>query len=229
MSTRPDRTTGTAARCLLLVTLLLCLATGWACGDRPGTGPAAVPENAGEEENAARWLAALERAGEGTGNRLKVFIFYQSTAGNLLRPEENEIFRTERLIDQAKQVIELLARGPAGSGAVSPLPSGARLRSLFLFEDGLAVADFSGEMSRANPGGAWGERAAVFAVVNSLTFNFPSIRRVKILVDGREAETLAGHLNLARPFSMDLSMVGAALPVDSGVVVEPVLGPVEGE
>ena len=67
---------------------------------------------------------------------------------------------------------------------------GTRLRSLFLFEDGLAVADFSGEMSRAHPGGAWGERAAVYVVVNSLTFNFPSIRRVKILVDGREADAV---------------------------------------
>lgn len=200
----------------LLLCSLLCFVVGLGCGDRRENGSAAVPENASSEVTGNQWLAALEQAGDGEGNRLKVFIFYQSSTRNLLLPEENEIFRTERLTDQAKQVIELLVRGPAGKGAVSALPRGTRLRSLFLFEDGLAVADFSGEMSRAHPGGVWGERASVYAVVNSLIFNFPSIRRVKILVDGREAETLAGHLSLARPFRMDLSMVGAPLSGPGG-------------
>jgi hypothetical protein len=228
MTTRPNRTTHAAVRCLWLV-LLFCLAVGWGCGDRSGDETAPVPEDTGGEVNGAGWLAALEQAGEGSGNRLKVFVFYQSATRNILLPEENEIFRTDRLIDQAKQVIELLARGPAGTGAVSPLPEGTRLRSLFIFEDGLAVADFSGEMSRAHPGGAWGERAAVYAVVNSLTFNFPSIRRVKILVDGREAETLAGHLSLARPFAMNLSMVGSLLAAADGVPDESVVEPMVGE
>lgn len=200
---------------LVLCSLLLCVCAGWGCGDGEQDG-AGAPETGSAEDAGAEWLAALEEAGAGEGNRLKVFIFYQSSTRNLLLPEENEIFRTDRLTDQAKQVIELLVRGPAGTGAVSALPAGTRLRSLFLFEDGLAVADFSGEMSRAHPGGVWGERASVYAVVNSLIFNFPSIRRVKILVDGREAETLAGHLSLARPFIMDLSLVGAPLSGPGG-------------
>lgn len=207
----------------LLVLALLLVPPG--CGENTGEEPAA-PEAAAVETPASQWLAALAQSG--AGNRLKVFIFYQSSVSNLLLPEENEIFRTEQLTDQAKQVIELLARGPSGNGALSPLPPGTRLRSLFLVGDGLAVADFSGEMSRAHPGGAWGERASIYAVVNSLAFNFPSIRRVKILVEGREAETLAGHLSLARPFVMDLSMVGSPLagPGGSGAVeAQPLLEP----
>ncbi len=220
---------GVAGRFLPLVfcSLLFCVCAGWGCGDgQPDA--AGDPEATSAEDSGAEWLAALEEAGAGEGNRLKVFIFYQSSTRNLLLPEENEIFRTEKLTDQAKQVIELLVRGPAGRGAVSALPPGTRLRSLFLFEDGLAVADFSGEMSRAHPGGVWGERASVYAVVNSLIFNFPSIRRVKILVDGREAETLAGHVSLARSFIMDLSMVGAPLSGPGGGEVpeeRPVLQP----
>lgn len=215
---------------ILLCSFLLCLAAGWGCGHDQGDESTAVPENVASEDSGALWLAALDQAGAGEGNRLKVFIFYQSSTRNLLLPEENEIFRTERLTDQVKQVIELLARGPAADGAVSPLPPGTRLRSIFLFEGGLAVADFNGEMSRAHPGGVWGERAAIYSVVNSLTFNFPSIRRVKILVDGREAETLAGHLSLTRPFRMDLSMVGSPLPGPGGaeaLVEQPALQPPE--
>lgn len=197
------------ARCpVLACALLVCLAAGIGCGGGPGGEGAPSTEPAAAGDSASRWLAELE-SGAGEANRLKVFLFYQSADGDLLLPVEREIFRTEELVDQAKQVIELLARAPEDGEAVSALPPGTRLRSLFLFEDGLAVADFSGEMSRAHPGGVWGEVATIYSVVDSLTFNFPSIRRVKILVDGREAETLAGHVSLAHPFGMDLSMVGA--------------------
>ncbi len=34
---------------------------------------------------------------------------------------------------------------------------------------------------------------------------------MKILVEGRETETLAGHISLARPFRMDLSLVGSPI------------------
>lgn len=195
-------------RLAVFCALLACLAAAAGCGGGASDegAPALAPEAA--DDSADRWLAALE-SDTGEANRLKVFLFYQSAASDLLLPVEREIFRTEKLVDQAKQVIELLARAPDDEVAVSALPQGTRLRALFLFEDGLAVADFSGEMSRAHPGGVWGEVATIYSVVDSLTFNFPSIRRVKILVDGREAETLAGHLSLARPFVMDLSMVGA--------------------
>ncbi len=206
---------------VLVCLLLLCLVAGWGCGREQGDGSAPAPENTAADDSGSQWLAALEQPGAGEGNRLKVFIFYQSSTRNLLLPEENEIFRTERLTDQVKQAIELLARGPAGKGAVSALPPGTRLRSLFLFEDGLAVVDFNGAMSRAHPGGVWGERAAVYSVVNSLTFNFPSIRRVKLLVEGRELETLAGHLSLDRPFGMDLSMVGSPLSGPGGAETPP--------
>ena len=72
-----------------------------------------------------------------------MFIFFQSTRGSRLSPVEMEIFRTERLTDQAKQVIELLSHPPEDGSAVSALPPGTRLRSLFICDDGLAVADFS--------------------------------------------------------------------------------------
>ena len=227
---RSMHSTGSDCLVVLACSLLLCLVLGWGCGGDQGDGSAGVPQDTATEESGAQWLAALEQTGAEEGNRLKVFIFYQSSRRNLLLPEENEIFRTERLTDQAKQVIELLARGPAGEGAVSALPPGTRLRSLFLFEDGLAVADFNGAMSRAHPGGVWGERATVYSVVNSLTFNFPSIRLVKILVEGREVETLAGHLSLTRPFRMDLSMVGSPLSGPGGaepLVERPALQPLE--
>jgi hypothetical protein len=47
--------------------------------------------------------------------------------------------------------------------------------------------------------------------VNSLTYNLPEIRQVKILVGGAEKETLAGHC-LLLPLAMDLSITDVMPP-----------------
>ena len=41
----------------------------------------------------------------------------------------------------------------------------------------------------------------VYSVVNSLTLNFPEIKGVQFLVEGKEIETIAGHLSLRQPIS----------------------------
>jgi spore germination protein GerM len=149
-------------------------------------------------------------------NRLRVYLFFQSVERNLLVPEEGEIFRTENLADQAKQVLELLIRGPSGPGVLPTLPEETRLRELFIIGEDLIVVDLNREILRSHPGGVWAEMASVYSIVNSLTFNFPSIRWVKFLINGDEAESLAGHVSLARPFLMDLSIVGQPLSWPSG-------------
>ena len=57
-----------------------------------------------------------------------------------------------------------------------------------------------------HPGGLAMELASIYSVVNSLTQNVGKIGRVQILIEGAEAETLAGHIDLSHPFSEDLSM-----------------------
>jgi hypothetical protein len=52
------------------------------------------------------------------------------------------------------------------------------------------------------------ELASIYSVVNSLTQNVSGINRVQILIEGAEAETLAGHIDLSRPLVEDLSMTG---------------------
>jgi len=47
----------------------------------------------------------------------------------------------------------------------------------------------------------------VYAVVNSVAGNFPAVRRVQILLDGLPADTLAGHIDLSRPLTPDLTLL----------------------
>ena len=41
----------------------------------------------------------------------------------------------------------------------------------------------------------------MFTIVNVLTTNLPDIKAVQILIDGKEVDTLAGHVDLRRPLA----------------------------
>jgi len=44
----------------------------------------------------------------------------------------------------------------------------------------------------------------VYALVNALTSNLPAISGVQLLIDGKEIDSLAGHLDLRRPLEQNL-------------------------
>jgi hypothetical protein len=50
------------------------------------------------------------------------------------------------------------------------------------------------------PSGILSEQMAVDSIAQTLGANVPSIRRLKILIHGQEAETLAGHIDLTGVF-----------------------------
>jgi len=45
------------------------------------------------------------------------------------------------------------------------------------------------------------ESLAVYAIVNSLAANIPAVKRVKILVEGQQVDTLGGHADLTESFT----------------------------
>ena len=69
-----------------------------------------------------------------------------------------------------------------------------------------AVVDLCGEVSTKHPGGSFTELLTVYTIVNAVTANLPTIQRVQILIDGKEAETLAGHVDLRRPLIRDVTL-----------------------
>jgi hypothetical protein len=75
------------------------------------------------------------------------------------------------------------------------------LRAFYITERGDAFVDLSAEASTLqHAGGSTLELLTVYAIVNAVTANLSSVERVQILIDGRQADTLAGHVDLRRPF-----------------------------
>ena len=61
-----------------------------------------------------------------------------------------------------------------------------------------AVVDTNAAFADAHPSGVLAEELTIASMVNTLNANDPQITRVKILVDGKERDTLAGHADLRR-------------------------------
>lgn len=127
-----------------------------------------------------------------------ITLFFLSEEDALLHPEEREILDNPSVAHLASQTIEELLKG-SRNGSPSSFPDETKLRELFVTREGIAFVDFSGEISDGHVSGSTAEFHTVFTVVNSLTYNFKSIKRVFILIKGIEKETLAGHIDLSRP------------------------------
>ena len=67
-------------------------------------------------------------------------------------------------------------------------------------------------MTTRHTGGSLDELFTVYAIVNSATVNLPAISRVQILIDGKEVDTLAGHVDLRNPLSKNLTWVKSDNP-----------------
>jgi sporulation and spore germination protein len=131
----------------------------------------------------------------------------------ILSGEDQTIFRSAELANRARQILQKLLEGPKTAGLYPSLPKDTKLQEVFIDGMGLAYVDFSSPISANHPGGMLNEQATVYSIVNSLTYNLPEIRQVKILVGGAEKETLAGHC-LLLPLGMDLSITNVAPPKD---------------
>jgi len=124
-----------------------------------------------------------------------VTLYFSEEEGEYLVGEKREIPKKESVEEEAKEAIIELIRGPRGE-LIPTLPSQTELLGLQLDQRGLARVNFNRALTQNHPGGSSAEMMTVYSVVNSLTSNFPTIKRVQFLVEGKQVETIAGHLSL---------------------------------
>jgi spore germination protein GerM len=140
--------------------------------------------------------------------KITATLYYVSDDGAELMGAQREVPFGEPVIEQARRIIEAQI-APVAAPLASAVPPGTTLRSLYLTEKGEAFVDLSVEVRTKHSGGSLDELLTVYTIVNVLTVNLPAIQRVQILIDGREADTLAGHVDLRHPLEKQLKWVKA--------------------
>jgi spore germination protein GerM len=135
-----------------------------------------------------------------------VTLFFIADGDDLLHKETREIAAGPTEADEAERALAALVAG-SEEGLVSPLPPQTRIRQVFIARDGVATVDLSRDAAEGFAYGSSSELAAVYAVVNTLVYNFKPVKKVILLVEGAERETLGGHVDLSRAFFPDYSLV----------------------
>ncbi|HZB26223.1 MAG TPA: GerMN domain-containing protein [Vicinamibacterales bacterium] len=183
----------------IVVVVLLALGGGWVLfvglprwyGSRPVEGAAVPPP-----------------AAAGTERKITATLYFVSEDGLSLVGVQREVLFGEAVEEQARRILEAqLGRAP--QPLMSAIPEATALRALFLTERGEAFVDLSGEARAKHTGGSLDEIFTIYAIVNALTVNLPAISRVQILVEGKEVDTLAGHVDLRHPLQKNLKWVKA--------------------
>lgn len=135
-----------------------------------------------------------------------VTLFFLREDDGLFLPEDRTIPVSGSVAREAESVLLELIKGSA-NGLPSALPPETKVLQVFLTKDGTAYADFSKDLTQAHPSGADAETATVYAIVDSLAYNFKTIKKVVILIDGEERETLNGHITLDRAFVPNFTLI----------------------
>jgi spore germination protein GerM len=165
---------------LLLVGLwLVTLVPGWLSRD-PSVAAPATPADAS------------------SGRRIQATLFYVSDDGSDLIPVARDVPYGATPADQARQILTAQVHA-APDGYVSAIPGGTTIRSVFLGPKGELYVDLSPDGLLGHVSGSLDEALAVFAIVNAVTVNLPDVNAVQILVDGKEVDSLAGHIDLREP------------------------------
>lgn len=132
-----------------------------------------------------------------TGPTEKVVLYVAQDDDGTLRAQPAQIpmpsGRQQRAEELARALISLYLE----KNSPHVIGAGTEVRSVFLVDPGVAVIDMNGAFADSHRSGVLVEELTVASLIHTITANTPNILRVKILIDGKQRETLAGHADLS--------------------------------
>lgn len=152
-----------------------------------------------ESEKQAQREVTRPAVGSDTAPLAKARLYFASSTGDAVEPVDTQLPLAPAPETRARQLLDALITRPP-SEAHRTLPAEAVVLETYLLQDGTAVIDFSSAIGASLPSGILSERLALESINKTLAANIDSIWRVKILIQGQEADTLAGHADLTGYF-----------------------------
>jgi hypothetical protein len=127
----------------------------------------------------------------------QVTLFVAHDEDGSLRPQGAQIPLPSGRQERAQELLRSLLALYLDKSSPHPLASGAEVRSVFLVDPGVAVIDLNAAFADGHRSGVLVEDLTIASLIHTISANTPGILKVRILVDGKERETLAGHADLS--------------------------------
>ncbi len=135
----------------------------------------------------------------------KVKLYFSDLNERFLIPEDRYITKRKSPSDNVRELVVALIGGP-NTDLVETFPKETDLRKVNV-KNGIAYIDFGRNLIDLHPGGSASEMMTIYSLTNTITTNVPSVKKVKLLVDGRDLETIKGHIDTAKPFTVNRELI----------------------
>lgn len=137
-----------------------------------------------------------------------VTIFVPEVKNNrfYLAPVKKKTDRKGDILDVAVEELLATSGGPGEAGKL--IPKGTQLLSSVEVHSGVARVDLSDDFVNNFSGGSIQEALVLNSIAHTLVqYKDKDVKRVQILVEGKEADSLGGHFDLAVPFAPDHTLL----------------------
>lgn len=121
-----------------------------------------------------------------------------------LQMKERRLPRRSKQTGMAEAILEEYFRGP-GNGASNAIPREVKIMGLYRDAAQMLYVDLSDEFRRNFQGDALAEYLVLKGIYESLMTNVQDIQDIKILVEGKEIESMGGHFSLKFPLKNIIS------------------------
>jgi len=132
-----------------------------------------------------------------TGPTERVTLYVAHDEDGTLRAQSAQIPMPSGRQQRAEELLRSLVSLYLEKNSPHAVGPGSEVRSVFLVDPGLAVIDMNGAFADTHRSGVLVEELTVTSLIHTITANTPNILKVKILIDGKDRETLAGHADLS--------------------------------
>lgn len=176
---------------LAIVLTVLCVAMLAGCDEQGKAGSGSSQAVTSESSSSS---AASSAAGQKAAT-MDISVYYPDVNATGLVAVTKTVKAQEA--DKYQAAVEALLAGTDDKKLTAVFPKKAKLRKVSV-SGGVAKVDFDKNLISGFVGGSTGEEMLVGSLVNTMT-EFPEIKKVQILVEGKEIDSLSGHLDLSRP------------------------------
>lgn len=146
----------------------------------------------------------MDDIGEGRSRLIKK---EKKEPGRLYRSnvdEEKTWYNAEYRKDSAIVTVENMIRNYLESYSTS-------LLDLYMDKEGVVYIDIGKEIRKNFKGDAYEEYNVIAGLCSRIKANMPDFTALKIIIDGKEAESFGGHIDISRPIRGDISEIAGKI------------------
>ena len=146
------------------------------------------------------------KGGVAKKEKQEVILYFSDANERFLVGEKRYVLKEKSMEGQAREIVKALLDG-SKTKLVNTFPERVSLEGITIDDMKTAHVSFDRSLIQMHPGSSASEMITIYSLTNTLMRNISGIKRVKLLVEGKDVESIKGHIDTKKPFVMNKEML----------------------